>query len=683
MLYVILSLFTLFTVQAQSDIDQRLSGYIEKFNLKPLSKPTDVNPDLARLGHGLFTDRVLSGNDNISCMECHHPANMTMDNLPLALGEGSEGIQIAGERRTQKNGTIQPRNTPGLFNLNGVNVMFWDGRVSFNPETKEFTTPVVLDPAIANTMRSALAAQALFPMVNHGEMRGKKGTNAIANAKNEHEAWDLILAKVLKNERYKRAFEKLYPNQKINIGHVAEAIAEFQRSTFFFADTAYDNYLAGDVKALNEVQKMGMEVFFNKGRCGECHQGEHLSNFEFHSVGAPQIGPGKINGDDLGRFEFDQSEGNRYAFRVPPLRNVSLTPPYMHDGSFKTLPQVVEHYDMVVESFSEFNLVNNWKSYVDSIANHNHENDELRKASLSKKITPRLNFTEEEEKALSEFLLTAITDKKLLAREIDGNYETYFRLQLRPSGFEKLARKFDGEKDTEVFYYFDTLLEGGYYLREIAEPIRLIVVKSKKGAEIIYREQAHKLAVAQNGVVLGGQFNREEKRLVSDDVFAPLEAAYLDMFNRIYTYNDGSKQEEIPATELSIIKSDVEEMNEQFHKISFSGAEHISDIMNQSKEEVFYVPTSYNTKETTTFTMMVEGRPVKAILQKSTLRNEKGGIETTWAIEFESTRTTKAQVESFAKQILEQLELEASDVGGGSPSPSVLTLDVLSKIIDI
>lgn len=682
MLYVFLALIAVLPVFAQSDIDQRLNGYIKQFQLRPLDKPTNVNKKLAQLGHSLFTDRVLSGNDNISCVECHHPRNMTMDALPLGLGEGANGIQVAGSKRMQQSGKILPRNTPGLFNMEGMNVMFWDGRLSFDPLTKTFTTPTPLKPEVSSVLRSALAAQALFPMVNHEEMRGQKGSNAIANASSDQEAWELLTKKVLKDAEYKKAFAELYPGQKINIGHIAEAIAEFQRTSFFYDQTAYDDYLKGDRTALTEVQKIGMDVFFGKGKCGECHNGQHLSNFEFHNVGTPQFGPGKVNGDDLGRYEWDKSEGSMYAFRVPPLRNVAMTPPYMHDGAFKTLPQVVEHYDMIVESFTGFNLINNWKNYVEKLADHDHSNDHLREATLSKKLSPRLFFEEEEEKALSEFLATALTDKRLLAMEINGNYETYYRLQLKKSGFEKLERKYDGAKDTETFFYFDAFLEGGFFLRELAEPIRLIIVRNTAGFELIYREQAHKMAVADKGVVLGGQFNREERKVVLDDYAAAIQHSYFDMFERIYSYANGTEVQEIPQMELSIIKEDVENMNAHFHMINFAGEENISDKMNLKKKDILYVPTSFNTKETTTFNLSVNGKAVKAILQKSLLRNERGGLETTYAIEFETSKVSKAEAAVLGKKLIDELGLEASDVGGGSPSPSNLTLDVLTKILN-
>lgn len=675
MLYVVFSLLAVFSLQAKSDIDQKLSEYITKFNLAPLSKPSNVNKKLFDLGHELFEDNLIAGNQNISCRDCHHPRNMTMDGLPLGLGEGSEGIQIAGQIRTQKSGRILGRNTPALFNLDGIDVMFWDGRVSFNPLTKEFSTPVPLKNDVAKTLTSALAAQAIFPMVNHEEMRGQKGSNDIADAVSEYEAWDIITKRVMNNPEYRAQFNELFPGEKINIGHIGNAIAEFQRAAFAFNDTPYDNYLKGDLTALNDIQKMGMEVFFNKGKCGECHNGQHLSNFEFHSIGSPQFGPGTANGDDLGRGKYD--------FRVPPLRNVALTAPYMHNGSFKTLAQVVEHYDMIIESFTEFKLINNWKNYIEKLADHDHSTDELRKASLSPKLSVKLFFEEEEEKALTEFMTTALTDKKLAARELDGNYETYFRMQLRPEGFEKLDQKFSGVRDSETFYYFDSLLEGGFFLRDLAQPIRLILIKRSNGTELVFREQLYKTAVANKGVILGGNFNRDEKKMVPEYIFNNIEDAYLDMFNRIYTYNNGSTKEEIPVAELSVIKSDVETMNEYFHQISFDGADRISDVLNQPKENVMYVPTSFNTKETNTFNLNVDGKTVKCILQRSVLRTETGALENTWAIEFETQKILKADTQKFGKALMEQLGLEASEVGGGSPSPSKLTLEVLEKALNL
>lgn len=687
-LFFILSLIFSHVSFAQSEIDQKLQGYIQKFQLKPLDRPTGMNRELLDLGHMLFSSKQLSGNNNISCKDCHFPGNMTVDSLPLSIGEGAIGMQSGTTRRAQGTGRMLARNGLALFNLNGIDVMYWDGRISYDSLTGILTTPVAelngADPVrkdIAHTLKSALAAQAIFPIADHDEMRGQAGSNPLANAKTELEAWDLVVKKITALPEFKTAFDKVFPNEKINIGHVGEALAEFQRFAFAFSDTPYDSYLKGDLSALSEVQKIGMDVFFNKGKCGECHQGQHLSNFEFHNIGVAQIGPGKQNGDDFGRYQWDQRPGNLYAFRVPALRNVALTAPYMHDGSIKTLPLVVEHYDMIVESLTGFKLINNWKNYVEAIADHDHSNDDLRIASLSTKLTPKLNFEEEEERALSEFMATALTDKAFLNREVDGDYRTYFRLQLKETGYEKLRPLFPGKEERHTYYYFDVLFEGGFGLKGLTKPIRLIAVDKPEGTELIFREQAFKTAAASNGIVLESNFNRTELKKISSEVFTPLQAAYQDMFQRIYAYNDGVRNEEIPPTELSIIKRDLQEINRNFHLIKFSGEDTISDNINRTKEEISYVPTSSNTKDVILFATSIDGKTVEGNLQKSWIRTETGGIQVTWALELETSKITKAQFKDFSATVLKKLEvLEASDVGGGSPSPSDLTLKVINQV---
>lgn len=673
-----------------SELDQKLQGYITKFNLKSLEKPTNRNTDLFKLGQFLFMDRNLSGNKNISCAECHHPAALTTDQLPLGLGEGAQGIQSPTTRRNQKKGAILARNTPALFNLEGINVMFWDGRVSFDPASNTFITPVKelngvnpLRSDITSSLTDAVAAQAIFPIVNHEEMLGKKGSNPIASAANELEAWSLVVERLMTYRHYQEKFAAIFPGEKINIGHIGQALSEFQRHAFFFADTPYDRYLKGDAKAMNEIQKIGMDVFFNKGKCGECHNGAHLTNFEFHNVGIPQIGPGKENGDDLGRYQWNKDPKNLYAFRVPALRNVSMTAPYMHDGAFKTIPQIVEHYDMIEESLTSYQLVNNWKNYVENILDHNHSDDNVRISSLSEKLTRRLEFKEEEEKALSEFIQTALTDTYFLNSEVGGDYKTYYRIQLKESGFKKLAAVYKGRKEQQTFYYFDLIWEGGFALRGFANPMRLILVKNENGMELVYREQVWKSALAENGVVVGANFNRQEMVSVSPEVFLPLEGAYLDMFNRIYTYVDGTRKDPIPSMELAVIKRDIDLMNQQFHLIPFAGADAISDQMNASKENLFYVPTSYNSKDATLFTINVAGKTVEANLQKSVLRTETGALETTYALELETQKVTKAEFAAFSNELMKKLNvLKEEDVGGGSPSPSLLTLEVLNQVLE-
>ena len=672
---MLLGLFLLVPFFAQGEtIDDRLRSYVTKFNLSNLAPLPARNKALFDLGHELFETNLISGNNNISCRDCHHPAAMTMDGLPLSLGEGASGINTATNRRMQKNGKILARNTPALFNLNGIETLYWDGRVSYNKETKVFSTPVPLRPDVAAAMSSAVAAQAIFPMVDHAEMLGQPGSNPLADARDQYEAWDLIVSKILANPEFKAMFAQVFPGQKINIGHFGEAIAEFQRHAFVRDQTPYDDYLKGDNGALTPVQKVGMDVFFNRGKCGECHSGAHLSNFEFHNIGTPQIGPGKTNGDDLGRAEVTGAEADLYAFRTPGLRNVGLTAPYMHNGAFKTLGQVVEHYDIVIPSLTEFSLVNNWKNYSEAIADHDHSTDLRRQETLSKKLTPHLRLELQEEIALTEFLATALTDKRFLAAEIGGDYQTNFRYDLKESGFTKLSSAFSGVKQEETFYSFDVLFEGGFGLAELSNPIRLMLVKKPEGTELVYRQQIYQSGAAS--------FSRSEYRTVDPVVFSQMEEAFSDMFGRIYTYNNGDLTGDIPAAELPIIKSDLDIMNAQVHKIGFEGKGTISDIVNVPTEDLFFVPTSSLTKEENLFELQVMGKTVKGNLQRSIVRTETGAQTVSYAIEIESPRILKKELAKFSEELMKALSaLTPEDRESETPDSASLTLRVIKQIL--
>lgn len=411
----IILLFLLFATQiyALDPIDHKLQGYIQTFNLVPLKAPRARNDKLFILGRNLFMDQRLAGNNNISCMECHHPRIGTGDGIPLSLGEGAHGFQINHRQRMQGTGRVLARNAPSILNLHHVPVLFWDGRVMYSEDTKKFITPVPLRPVVKKVMTSALAAQAIFPMVDHDEMRGQKGSNPIADAKDEYEAWELIVKKIMEIDGYKKLFQEVFPGQTINIGHLGEALAEFQSQAFYLADTPYDRYIKGEVEALGTKQKIGMDVFFGKGKCGECHNGEHLSDLSFKNVAVPQIGPGKENGMDFGRYQWDKNESNRFAFRVPPLRNVALTAPYFHDGAFETLEEVVEHYDDIKASLENFQIVKEWSNYLRPIQDHDHRTNVFIYRSLAENLPLKLDFTEEEEEALVEFLKTGLTDIRL------------------------------------------------------------------------------------------------------------------------------------------------------------------------------------------------------------------------------------------------------------------------------
>jgi|GEM_PF-110816 len=683
---ILITLFLTSLTFAQSDLDGRLKGYIKSFNLAPMTAPSQINKKLFMLGRDFFFEKQLSGNKNISCADCHHPMTMTTDGLPLSLGEGAEGIETTSGGRRQKMGKIIARNAPALFNLHNVPVLFWDGRVQLDPSTGAFSTPTPLPEKFGPILKNALAAQALFPMVNHDEMRGKSGTNEIADAENDQEAWALLFQRIILTSEYKNTLQELFPGEELSLAHVARAIAHFQEQAFYAADTNYDRYLKGDLKAMNEIQKIGMDVFFGKGKCGECHKGEHLTDFSFQNIATPQIGPGKINGDDFGRYEQDPRPENLYAFRVPGLRNVSLTAPYMHDGSFKTLAQVIEHYDDIDFSLNEYVLVNNYKNYFERLGAARTETNVDKLASTSTKLTKRLEFEESEEKAIAEFLRGALTERRFLDAEINNNYITSLRIQLKEDGYNKILNQMpdSAESHDSTYFYFDVRTDEGYRLRELETPVKIYFTQTNTGTTLTYRKQLFKTSGSNTGVIAGGTFEDEEVTFLESGAADSLAAFNNDFFTRLYSYNNPSTSNDIPPMEKTIMKEDVLGMNQIWHSIPLKHFEVISDDMNISMDKLFFAPTSTNTKVENTWDENIGGQKVKVILQKSSIRTENGGVVSTWAIELTTNKITKRALPSVLDEWLKQLVkigLVPEDAQGTSPSPSKLTDKILREIL--
>jgi cytochrome c peroxidase len=670
---------------AQNSIDKKLQSYVELFQLKTVSAPAKLNPKLFALGKALFFDKNISGNKNISCADCHHPSIMTIDKLPLSVGEGARGLENTNGGRQQFTGKLLARNAPALFNLHNVPSMFWDGRVQYNFVTGNFITPSALPLEFKKVLSNALSAQALFPMINHDEMRGQPGSNEIANATNDEEAWKQIMNRIITNPDYVQSFSEIFPGEKINLAHAAEAIGHFESQAFYAADTNYDRYLKGDVNALTEIQKIGMDIFFGKGKCGQCHYGEHLSDFSFHNIGIPQIGPGKINGDDFGRMEQDPRDDFKYAFKVPGLRNVSMTGPYMHNGAFKTIAQVIEHYDDIEGSLESYQLVNNYKNYNEEIFGPLTSTNPDKINHLSKVLTRKLEFLETEEKALAEFINGALTDNRFLNQEISGNYISSMRIQLNESGFHKLknALPTDARFQKSEYLYFDIYnKDEGYRLRELEKPIKLYVVLNNQQS-LNYRKQLFKTSQSVEGIIGAGTFEDEEILPLSSSESADLQRLNQDFFKRLYTYKNQTSMNEIPLAEKEIMKNDVLLMNDLMKNFPLNNMTTLSDLLGIPTANLFFAPTSSNTKEEYRWDESINDKDFTTVLQKSTIRNETGGLVTTWSIELNFKKMTKKE---FSQSLLGWLAnlrtigFVPSDAQGTSPSPSKLTEEVLKEI---
>ncbi|MBC75982.1 MAG: hypothetical protein CME64_08190 [Halobacteriovoraceae bacterium] len=397
-----------------NDLDRELQRYVQMFKYEAIEKPQDVDQNKYVLGKKLFFDKRLSGNRNVSCATCHDPNKGTGDGLPLPVGV------------TKK--TVIPRNSPPLFNLDHYEMgsLFWDGRVSYDDMGETFNTPsralngyYPKRMDITEVLGSALAAQAIFPIISHAEMRGMKGTNPIANAKTDEEAWKLLMERLLNIEEIKTLFEKAYPNQRLNIGHLGNALAEFQRTEFASYNTPWDRYLNGELDALSDAEKRGAIAFSTVGRCTQCHDGALLGGRVFANIASPQIGPGKdlVNNDE-GRFYVTRRNSSRYQFRTPPLRNVALTAPYFHSGVYESLEEVIDHYTKGVDAIDEFD--SRWLSKFENSVYGQRLFVETNPYKLFKKKenahplmrNKMIRLTSQEKKDLIEFLRVGLTDPR-------------------------------------------------------------------------------------------------------------------------------------------------------------------------------------------------------------------------------------------------------------------------------
>ena len=263
------------------------------FGLDPdaLVVPAD-NPftkEKAELGRLLFFDKRLSRDNTIACGTCHMPPMAFTDGQPVSTGIGR---QLGG------------RSAPTAINRAFSKGQFWDGRAS------------------------TLEEQSIGPFVNPVE-------HGFAN-------YDEMVGKMKKLEGYRTQFKQVFgPDAEITSENVGKAIATFQR-TILSGNSPADRFdLGGEESALSDSAKRGIELFRGKARCTRCHSGFNFTDEKFHNLG---IG-WDTNTVDLGRYMVTKNPEEIGAFKTPTLREISRTAPYMHDGRFGTLEEVVDFYD--------------------------------------------------------------------------------------------------------------------------------------------------------------------------------------------------------------------------------------------------------------------------------------------------------------------------------------------------
>jgi len=235
----------------------------------------------------LFHDARLSSDETVSCATCHDLAKGGTDQIRYSIGVGGAEGGI---------------NSPTVYNSGYQFLQFWDGRAA------------------------DLQEQAAGPVTNPIEMAAE---------------WETVLSKLSADKEFSRAFLAAYP-EGITQETVTHAIAEFER-TLITPNSAFDRYLTGEADALTAEQKQGYELFGEYG-CTNCHVGSALGGQSFEKMGleGDYIGDrGDPTEADRGRFSVTGDEADRGKFKVPTLRNIAQTYPYLHDGSTSDLAEVV------------------------------------------------------------------------------------------------------------------------------------------------------------------------------------------------------------------------------------------------------------------------------------------------------------------------------------------------------
>jgi cytochrome c peroxidase len=270
----------------------------------PPHLPADNMPTVAgvQLGRMLFYEPRLSRDNSISCASCHKQEEMFSDARTF-----SEGVD----------GKLGRRQAMAIINLAWHDKgMFWDGR--------------------ANDLRH----QALMPIQDTVEM---------------DEALDNVVSKLSTDPVYRDQFIRAFGDEAITPQRIAMAIEQFE-ITLISNRSKYDHYLRGEAQ-LTASEERGRVLFFSEfnhdtgqkgGECFRCHTGPNFTSLGYQNNGLDS--EDRLN--DLGRFEVTGNPGERGRFKVPTLRNIALTAPYMHDGRFATLEAVIEHYNTgVVDSY--------------------------------------------------------------------------------------------------------------------------------------------------------------------------------------------------------------------------------------------------------------------------------------------------------------------------------------------
>ena len=239
----------------------------------------------ADLGKKLFSEKILSKDSSVSCASCHKPEFAFADTVAFSTG-------IFGK--------LTSRNTPSVLNMKNRPYFFWDGRAK------------------------TLEEQALIPIANPDEM-GLPVKEAVE--------------RLNRSDEYRKLFKKIF-GRLPNAQNLGAAFAAFEK-TLETDESRFDDWANGNGE-LSQQEERGRQLFIsNRGKCFDCHSTQDFTNDEFKNIGLYNGSTQK----DEGRFLITKTQKDLGRFKTPGLRNVAVTGPYMHDGRFKTLEQVVQYYN--------------------------------------------------------------------------------------------------------------------------------------------------------------------------------------------------------------------------------------------------------------------------------------------------------------------------------------------------
>jgi cytochrome c peroxidase len=373
-------LLVLFSPSVLSEIssDALLELAIEVHNLKPKDcedlQYSEITSEEVEVGKLLFESKLLSGNKDTSCSQCHIDEFGSSDGLPISVGVGGDGEGL--DRMYHGKGVLVQRNSFSLFGRGSKDFVnyFWDGKL--DASNGEIVSQFG-DGLIAK-LEEPLTVASVLPLIERDEFLGKRSSlyendflRSVGDKLYDQRYYavsDVIRKRIRTDADAVELKEALLSVDvdvdRVELLDIGKLIGKFIAVNFQCEKSPWDAYLSGDLEALTESQKQGALLFYGKARCSVCHSGKLQSDFDYHSIGVPQrdFGPHSRR-RDLGRAAVTLDQEDLFKFRTPPLLGVKDTAPYGHNGAFSTLESVIVHHVNPLEHFLNRDEVYNKFSY--------------------------------------------------------------------------------------------------------------------------------------------------------------------------------------------------------------------------------------------------------------------------------------------------------------------------------